>query len=64
MSAEVLSHNKVESSDSFLQLKLKYKSELATLKELFSSWSDDDLLASLQEVGGDLERAINRISEG
>jgi hypothetical protein len=45
--------------------KTPYFSQLQSLRELFSeSWNDDDLIAVLQEVNGDLEIAIARISEG
>lgn len=46
------------------KLKSRYASQLATLRELFADWSDDDLLFALQEVEGDLDLAIDRISEG
>jgi hypothetical protein len=42
-----------------------YASQLAMLRELFSAtWNDDDLVAVLTELGGDLETTIARISEG
>ncbi|KNC99968.1 uncharacterized protein SPPG_05343 [Spizellomyces punctatus DAOM BR117] len=47
-----------------LQLKKIYAQELQSLKQLFSEWSDADLVATLEEVGGDLDLAIGRISEG
>lgn len=46
------------------QLKSKYGSKLATLKELFVDWTDDDLLFAIQDADGDLELAVDRISEG
>ncbi|KAB8339076.1 hypothetical protein FH972_022012 [Carpinus fangiana] len=46
------------------QLKKQYMTELVTLKELFSDWTDDDLVFALQETDGDLETTIERISEG
>ncbi|CEP12084.1 hypothetical protein [Parasitella parasitica] len=46
------------------KLKTKYSSQLSTLKELFTEWTDDDLLFTLQDADGDLELAIDRISEG
>lgn len=52
-----------EQSD-FKKLKSKYASQLSTLRELFADWSDEDLLFALQEVDGDLDLAIDRISEG
>lgn len=45
-------------------LKAKYASQLATLKELFPEWSDDDLLFAIEDANGDLELAVDRISEG
>jgi hypothetical protein len=47
------------------QKKVKYRSQLISLRELFSStWPDADLVSVLDEVDGDLEIAISRISEG
>lgn len=48
----------------FKKLKAKYNSQLSTLKELFSDWTEEDLLFTLQDADGDLELAIDRISEG
>ncbi|KAI9345991.1 hypothetical protein DFJ73DRAFT_761365 [Zopfochytrium polystomum] len=43
----------------------QYPSQLARLTELFSpEWSEMDLIAALEEVQGDLDDAITRISEG
>jgi len=57
---------KQESTDDYLApLKSQYQSQLHSLRELFSeTWNDDDLISVLQEVQGDLEIAIVRISEG
>lgn len=46
------------------QLKLKYANELPTLKELFSDWTDEDLVFALEDANGVLESAIEHISEG
>ncbi|KAI9492727.1 hypothetical protein BDB00DRAFT_883374 [Zychaea mexicana] len=46
------------------KLKSKYSSQLSTLRELFTEWTDDDLLFAIQEADGDLEVAVDRISEG
>lgn len=46
------------------KLKSKYSASLATLRELFSDWKDEDLLAVLAETEGNLEEAVIRISEG
>lgn len=45
-------------------LKQQYSSQLSTLKELFPDWTDVDLLLGLQDCDGDLQRTIERISEG
>ncbi|KAF8172832.1 hypothetical protein K438DRAFT_175917 [Mycena galopus ATCC 62051] len=42
----------------------KYRSQARQLQELFPSWSNDDLQSLLHEVGGDVELAATRISEG
>ncbi|KIY47638.1 hypothetical protein FISHEDRAFT_74442 [Fistulina hepatica ATCC 64428] len=41
-----------------------YKAEARQLKEFFPSWSNDDLQSLLVEVGGDIQIAATRISEG
>ncbi|KAF7729431.1 RNAPII degradation factor [Apophysomyces ossiformis] len=46
------------------KLKSKHASKLNTLKELFADWSDEDLLFAIEEANGDLELAVDRISEG
>lgn len=45
-------------------LKKMYASKLSTIKEMFPDWTDEDLVFALQETNGDLERTIDRISEG
>ncbi|CAG8804714.1 10954_t:CDS:2, partial [Gigaspora margarita] len=45
-------------------LKSQYKDELTKLQELFTDWTEADLLFALQEAQGDLELTITRISEG
>ncbi|RDB23852.1 hypothetical protein Hypma_009226 [Hypsizygus marmoreus] len=42
----------------------KYRSQARQLQELFPSWSNDDLQSLLTEVGGDVEVAATRISDG
>ena len=34
------------------------------LKDVFSDWSDEDLVFALEDADGDLEQAIDRITEG
>ncbi|KAG0174782.1 RNAPII degradation factor [Apophysomyces sp. BC1034] len=46
------------------KLQNKYSSQLSTLKELFTDWSDEDLLFAIKDADGDLELAVDRISEG
>lgn len=45
-------------------MKKKYSDTLPMLKELFSDWTDEDLIFALEDADGDLEAAIDRISEG
>ncbi|KAF7320801.1 CUE domain-containing protein [Mycena chlorophos] len=42
----------------------RYRPQARQLQELFPSWSNDDLQSLLHEVGGDVELAATRISEG
>ncbi|GAA5887267.1 hypothetical protein JCM6882_002468 [Rhodosporidiobolus microsporus] len=53
-----------DEADETKALRSKFGSKLATAKELFPQWSDEDLLFALQEANGDLEVAIVRMSEG
>lgn len=46
------------------QMKKKYADSLPMLKELFSDWSDEDLVFVLEDTDGQLEEAIGRITEG
>ncbi|KAG0036413.1 hypothetical protein BGZ82_004216 [Podila clonocystis] len=46
------------------QLRQAHGGSLATLRELFADWTEEDLLYSIQESGGDLELTILRISDG
>ncbi|KAA1115113.1 hypothetical protein PGT21_031762 [Puccinia graminis f. sp. tritici] len=60
-------HRPVGSQDEPEELKLirkKHGHNLATIKELFPNWTDEDLLMALNEAAGDLELAAARISEG
>lgn len=40
------------------------RGDLSKLLDIFPDWTRDDLAAVLAEAGGDLERAIHRITEG
>ncbi|KAL2867083.1 putative RNAPII degradation factor Def1 [Aspergillus lucknowensis] len=46
------------------QMKKKYSDTIPMLKELFPDWTDEDLVFALDDANGDLEQAIDRISEG
>ncbi|BGP38405.1 RNAPII degradation factor [Rhodotorula kratochvilovae] len=45
-------------------LRAKFGAKLATAKELFPDWTDEDVLYALNEANGDLEVCIVRMSEG
>ncbi|ODH23743.1 hypothetical protein ACO22_05362 [Paracoccidioides brasiliensis] len=46
------------------QLKKKHAASLITIKELFADWTDEDLVFALEDANGDLEIAIERITDG
>lgn len=46
------------------KLRAKYADKLGLLREMFPDWTDEDLLFSLQEAGGEMELVVGRISEG
>lgn len=46
------------------EMKRQYASQMSTLKEMFPDWSDVDLVLAVQESDGDLERTIEKITEG
>lgn len=46
------------------ELKKRYQSQLVTLKELFPGWTDADLVLAVEDSDGDLDRTIEKISEG
>ena len=57
-------NQKPQLDDNLLKLKKQYPQELSSLKTLFADWTESDLLTTLEEVQGDLDLAIGRISEG
>ena len=61
---EVPAETPYEDQGELGQLKKMYASKLSTIKEMFPDWTDEDLVFALQETSGDLERTIDRISEG
>jgi hypothetical protein len=46
------------------EMKKRYLPQLTTLKELFPDWADVELVLALEESDGDMERTIEKISEG
>lgn len=46
------------------QLKRQYGSKVGTIKEMFPDWTDEDVVYALQETNGDLETAVERITDG
>lgn len=46
------------------QLKLQYKTEISLVKDIFPTWSDDEIVLGLQEHDNDVQRLIEQISEG
>ncbi|KAJ5736348.1 uncharacterized protein N7483_001473 [Penicillium malachiteum] len=46
------------------QMKQKYSDTLPLLRELFPDWKDEDLVFALEDSNGQLEEAIERITEG
>jgi len=46
------------------QLKKQYGGKVSTIKEMFPDWTDEDIVFALQETDGDLETAVDRITDG
>ncbi|GAB1319193.1 RNAPII degradation factor [Madurella fahalii] len=46
------------------QLKQKYGSKVAVIKEMFQDWSDVDILFALRETDGDENLTVTRMAEG
>lgn len=46
------------------ELKQKYGNKIGMIKEMFSDWSDIDILYALQEADGDENLAVTRIADG
>nr|POF04155.1 cue domain-containing protein [Quercus suber] len=46
------------------EMRKKYASELLMLKDMFSDWTDVDLVFALQETNGDLHSTIDKITQG
>lgn len=45
-------------------MKKQYGTKVATIKEMYPDWTDEDVVFALQETGGDLELAVERITDG
>lgn len=58
------SANHPEEPEELKLIRKKHGHNLATIRELFPNWTDEDLLMALNEAAGDLELAAARISEG
>lgn len=54
----------IEDQSQMGQLRKQYSTQLVTLKEMFSDWSAESLLTTLQENNGDLQATATKISEG
>ena len=46
------------------QLKKKHAANLGQIKEMFPDWTDDDIVFALEENGNDVERTVERMTEG
>lgn len=53
-----------DADDEIAKSKKKYKTEIATIKEMFPNWSDEDIVFALQEANGSIQTTVERISEG
>lgn len=42
----------------------KYRESISQLRDIFPNWSPDDLQQALEDLAGDVELVISRISEG
>ncbi|KAI9851914.1 MAG: hypothetical protein M1838_002351 [Thelocarpon superellum] len=62
--ADHTTHAPVEEEGEVGELKKQYSTKLATAKELFPDWTDEDLVYALQETNGDLEGTVERITDG
>lgn len=54
----------IEEDSGIAELKKQYGSKVSTIKEMFPDWTDEDVVAALQETGGDLEITVERIADG
>jgi len=59
-----LSAHPVAADDGLKTAKKQFNQPLSQLQAIFPEWKEDDLLSVLEEVQGDVELAVARISEG
>lgn len=53
-----------EENREILELKKKHGSKVSTVREMFPSWTDEDIVYALEDAGGDLEVTVERITSG
>jgi len=54
----------LEDEGEVAQLKALYGRKIAPVKELFSDWTDIDILYALRETEGDADETVSRIMDG
>jgi hypothetical protein len=54
----------VEEDADVTELRKKYGASVASVKDLFPTWSDEDVLYALQECDGDVQKTVERIMDG
>ncbi|KAI1004219.1 hypothetical protein K3495_g3990 [Podosphaera aphanis] len=54
----------VEEEGEVGQLKRAYSSHISTIKEMFPTWTDEDIVLALRDTDGDLELTVERITDG
>ena len=62
--ADTTSAPSIEDDAGVGQLKKQYGTKVATIKEMYPDWTDEDVVFALQETGGDLELTVERITDG
>lgn len=63
-SPEHASEPAVEENAEVAQLKKQYGGKVSMIKEMFPTWTDEDAVLALKECDGDLEVAVERITDG
>ena len=62
--AQSASEPAVEENAEIAQLKKQYGGKVSMIKEMFPTWTDEDAVLALKECDGDLEVAVERITDG